>query len=170
MPESPRWLIARGREAEATAVLARCYGEEDEPAAACDVAQRAGGGAGGSSRLRAVVDAVRAEVAEAAEAQSGTSGMTWRALLCASPPAVRRMLVAGVGAAAAQQLTGIEAIQYYVLFLLEVLNTLHAHDISSAAHHVLSWWEDCRARLQALRACTARTEGCPVARRCLFFF
>jgi len=106
MPESPRWLLLRDREAEARRVLRRCHGP--------------------GAHLDAVVAAVQDELAEAAAAAEGgdagwcsSSSSTCQGLLCAPPPAVRRMLVAGVGTAVVQQLTGIEAIQYYLLFVLE---------------------------------------------------
>jgi hypothetical protein len=50
-----------------------------------------------------------------------SNNMSWSELLCRPSVAVKRMLVVGVGVAAAQQTTGIESVQYYILFILKVL-------------------------------------------------
>lgn len=94
MPESPRWLVAKRRNAEAEEILVR-LGVAD-PAAA--------------------IGEIEYAIAEEAAAASGAVG--WRALLCPTPT-IRRMLVVGVGVAVAQQLCGVNAIQYYMNFIFE---------------------------------------------------
>jgi hypothetical protein len=93
MPESPRWLVAKGRRAEARAVLGR-LGEADADAA-----------------VEAIDAALRAE-------EASRRSVSWRALACPGR-ALRRMLLVGVGVAVAQQLSGIDAIQYFLVYILE---------------------------------------------------
>uniref|UniRef100_A0A0D3HP97 Major facilitator superfamily (MFS) profile domain-containing protein n=1 Tax=Oryza barthii TaxID=65489 RepID=A0A0D3HP97_9ORYZ len=68
MPESPRWLAMRGRDAEARAVLART---SDTPAEA-------------DLRLE--------EITRAVAAQAGVAGGVWRQLLVRPTPTVRRIM------------------------------------------------------------------------------
>ncbi len=90
MPESPRWLARHGREEEARKVL-----EDDLQWDA--------------TRAQAILEDVRAESAQAPQA-----GQTWLGLLhlARTKPAVRRMLLVGVGTAVAQQLSGTDALFY----------------------------------------------------------
>ncbi|MFJ6851857.1 sugar porter family MFS transporter [Streptomyces sp. NPDC091271] len=96
LPESPRWLIGRGRTDQALAVLAR---------------------------LRPDGYAVRKEIAEITEAVAGTGGTAvdgttsgrWRDL---GQRWVRPALLIAVGIAAFSQLTGINAIVYYAPTIL----------------------------------------------------
>ena len=84
MPESPRWLARHGREEEARKVL-----EDDLQWDA--------------TRAQAILEDVRAEAQQAPAA-----GQTWLGLLhlARTKPAVRRMLLVGVGTAVAQQPSG----------------------------------------------------------------
>ena len=85
MPESPRWLIARGRRYDALAVLVQVRSED---------------------RARAEI----AEVEHLAEVEQEAHTGGWSDLRV---PWVRRIFVAGIGVAIAQQRTGINSIMYY---------------------------------------------------------
>ena len=85
LPESPRWLIARARPAEAEAVLGRLRA----PAAA-------------AREARSIADLA------AAEAVSHIRG--WAALRI---PWVRAVLLVGIGIGIVQQVTGVNSIMYY---------------------------------------------------------
>jgi sugar porter (SP) family MFS transporter len=92
MPESPRWLISKGRHEDALAVLMQVRTED---------------------RAQAEMDEVEHLAEEEAEAHMGG----WSDL---SIPWVRRILIAGIGLAIAQQCTGINSVMYYGSQLLVV--------------------------------------------------
>ena len=83
MPESPRWLVAKGHDAQAAAVLARAAGPNEALATLHE--------------LRQLAALPKRGIRE----------------LCASTGATRRLLIAGIGVAFCQQATGIEAQVYY---------------------------------------------------------
>ena len=85
MPESPRWLISKDRHDEALAVLMQVRSEE---------------------RARAEMEEVEFLAAEEKEAHMGG----WSDLQI---PWIRRIFIAGIGVAIAQQCTGINSIMYY---------------------------------------------------------
>jgi MFS transporter, SP family, major inositol transporter len=85
MPESPRWLISKNRHDEALGVLMQVRSEE---------------------RARAEMEEV--EFLHEEEEQAKMGG--WKDLQL---PWVRRLFIAGIGVAIAQQCTGINSIMYY---------------------------------------------------------
>ena len=88
MPESPRWLVARGRRDDALAVLRQVRPAE-----------------------RAAAELARIERSVATSDDRGRARLRLVDVLADRP--LRRILVAGIGVAVAQQLTGINAIMYY---------------------------------------------------------
>lgn len=86
MPESPRWLVDRGRETEALAVLR-------------------------SVRSEARADAELAELTANARAEQQRHASGWRAIV--RNRNLRKILLIGMGVGIAQQLTGINSIMYF---------------------------------------------------------
>jgi len=90
VPESPRWLVMRGRDAEATAVLGRVAG------------------AGAVAVLREVKESI------AAEAELGRA--SWRVLL---NPSLRLVMTIGIVIGILQQVSGINAVFFYAPMIFE---------------------------------------------------
>jgi MFS family permease len=94
MPESPRWLVAKNREGEAREVLKKVYPD----------------GYNVGIIVKEIKDTI--EVESIAEHAVG-----WDVILFPSP-AIKRMIMVGVGTAIAQQAVGIDAIQYFLVYIL----------------------------------------------------
>lgn len=95
MPESPRWLISKGRDDEAKLVLEKVY-----PV---------------GSDIDAVTKEIKTAIRREIEAEKAVG---WDMIFFPSP-AFRRMIIVGIGSAVSQQLVGIDAIQYFLDFILE---------------------------------------------------
>ena len=91
VPESPRWLLMHGKEAEARRVLERVNG---------------------LVKAEAEIKAVNASL----HAEEGTKSAPLRELF---QPALRRVLVIGVSIAILQQVTGINAVFFYAPMIFE---------------------------------------------------
>jgi len=87
MPESPRWLVAKDRDAEAIQVLTKIYPDGFD------------------------VQLVAEDIREALEREEAAERAVGWGVIFNPTPAVRRMLLVGVGTAIAQQAVGIDAIQ-----------------------------------------------------------
>ena len=96
MPESPRWLVAKGKENEALIVLQKIYPE--------------------GYPVETIIEDIKTTMQKETEA---SKAVTWDALLFHPTPSFRRMLYLGLFIAAAQQLVGIEGISYYLIFILD---------------------------------------------------
>lgn len=111
MPESPRWLIAGGRHAEALEVLMQVRTKD---------------------RAQAEIDEVEQLARLEARAQSG-------GIKDLKTPWIRRIILTGIGLAIAQQLTGINSVMYYGTQLLtEAGFTAEAAIIANVANGVLA--------------------------------
>lgn len=89
LPESPRWLMGRGRRTEAAAALARIRGKEDV-----------------ADELDRIADTVKQDAPEA------------RLRDLVATPSLRRALLLGCGMQALQQLTAINTVMYYSATIL----------------------------------------------------
>lgn len=92
MPESPRWLVRRGKRTEALAVL-------------------------NTIRSGERAEAEMAEIDELVSLEQHERSMTWNQIL--STRWLRRLLLIGMGLGMAQQLTGINSMMYYGSQVLE---------------------------------------------------
>ncbi|KAL9187317.1 hypothetical protein ACHAXT_001420 [Thalassiosira profunda] len=95
MPESPRWLVSKNREGEAKEVLKEVYPEGYD--------------------VNVIVHEIKDGIEKEAMAEHA---MGWDVILFPSP-AFKRMLMVGIGTAIAQQAVGIDAIQYFLVYILD---------------------------------------------------
>lgn len=94
LPESPRWLIANGQKEEAMVLLKKTH------------------------HPSADVDAEAAEIEAQIEFDAEVAATGWDPIINPTP-AVKRMLLAGVGLGACQQVNGSEAFIYYTPSIME---------------------------------------------------
>lgn len=94
IPESPRWLVKKGRNDKAAEVLSMIYGQGYD--------------------VGPVVANIRESIQQEREAENAVG---WDAILFPTP-AVRRMLIVGVGTAVVQQVVGIDAVQYFLMYII----------------------------------------------------
>ena len=95
MPESPRWLVANNREDDALEILSRIYppGYDTTP--------------------------ILYDMQEAIARDTAAENAVGWTVVFRPTSAFRRMLMVGVGTAIAHQAVGIDAIQYYLLDIIE---------------------------------------------------
>ena len=97
MPESPRWLLAKQQPLAAKQVLQRIYDTDHV-------------------NVDAIVHDIQASLVLEQEAARAVG---WKAVLCRPSPAIRRMLLVGVGVAIIQQLVGIDSVMFYLLYVIQ---------------------------------------------------
>ncbi|KAL6865068.1 hypothetical protein ACP4OV_016219 [Aristida adscensionis] len=103
MPESPRWLVMKGRLADARAVLEKITSTPDEAAARlADIKAAAG--------IPADLDGA---VVTVPERQGSEEAQVWKELILCPTPAMRRILLAGLGLQFFQQASGVDSVILY---------------------------------------------------------
>lgn len=98
MPESPRWLVSKNRDNEAHHILQKVYPP--------------------SFDIDQIINEIHESIAREQIVEQYAAG--WDRIFRPTP-AIRRMLYVGVGTAVAQQAVGIDAIQYYLVDVIERL-------------------------------------------------
>jgi len=94
MPESPRWLVMNEQLKEAEEILQTLSPEDVDP----------------SETLVEIQESIRQTLQDGEQVR-------WCDLICCSSKGVRAIVLAGLGTACCQQVCGIDAIQFFLLFI-----------------------------------------------------
>ncbi|KAF2923623.1 hypothetical protein DAI22_07g206500 [Oryza sativa Japonica Group] len=103
MPESPRWLVMKGRLADAKAVLEKIADTPEEASERlADIKAAAG-----------IPDDLDGDVVTVSKKRGGEEGQVWRELVVSPTPAMRRIVLAAVGLHFFQQASGVDSVVLY---------------------------------------------------------
>jgi sugar porter (SP) family MFS transporter len=103
MPESPRWLVMKGRLADARAVLEKTSASPEEAAERlADIKVAAG-----------IPKGLDGDVVAVPKERSGGEMQVWRELILSPTPAIRRILLSAVGLHFFQQASGSDSVVLY---------------------------------------------------------
>jgi len=94
LPESPRYLVLKGRDGEAAKVLKEMYPDRYD--------------------VKAIVNEIRKRIEKETAIEDGTG---WNAILSPTP-AFRRIIIVGLGMATAKMAVGIDGIQFFLVYIL----------------------------------------------------
>jgi len=112
MMESPRWLVLKGREREARQVICSLHPKGYD--------------------VDDAFKTINESIEENQEGGAGKETIGYNTILCPPTPALKRMIFTGFGTAISHQLCGIDAIQYYLSFILKdagIVDRLHQTQI-----------------------------------------
>ncbi|XP_061354858.1 polyol transporter 5-like [Gastrolobium bilobum] len=101
MPESPRWLVMRGRLAEATKVLNKTSDSKEEAQLRLNDIKRAAG----------IPESCNDDVVQVSKHNTGEG--VWKELFLYPTPAIRHIVIAALGIHFFQQASGIDAVVLY---------------------------------------------------------